>query len=55
MRPDSRILITPDPDLPGPAFAAVSWTWVHRFESADLDELLCFVDQHFNHAPEDVP
>lgn len=55
-RPDSRILMTPDPDLPGPArFAAISWTWVHRFDDPTLDELLCFVDQHFNHAPEDVP
>lgn len=54
-RPDSRILLTPDPLLPEPSFAAVSWTWVHRFETPELSELLCFVDQHFNHAPEDVP
>ena len=55
MRPDLRILITPDPDLPADGFAAISWTWVHTFATPDLDELLCFVDQHENHAPEDVP
>ena len=55
MRPDLRILITPDPELPSDGFAAISWTWVHGFETPDLDELLCFVDQHENHAPEDVP
>lgn len=54
-RPDARVLLTPDPLLEGSRFAAVSWTWVHPFESADLEEILCFVDQHFNHAPEDVP
>ncbi|KIG14116.1 hypothetical protein DB30_07112 [Enhygromyxa salina] len=55
MRTDSRILITEDPLLDGPPFAAVSWTWVHEFDTPVLDELLCFVDQHFNHAPENVP
>lgn len=54
-RPDARILLTPDPLLPEPGFAAISWTWVHRFDTPQLEELLCFVDQHFNHAPEDVP
>lgn len=54
-RPDSRILLTPDAQLEGDRFAAVSWTWVYRFDEPDLDTLLCFVDQHFNHAPEDVP
>jgi hypothetical protein len=54
-RPDSRVLMTPDPLLDGPRFAAVSWTWVHEFDSPDLDELLCFIDQHFDHAPESVP
>ncbi|MEM9462661.1 MAG: DUF3105 domain-containing protein [Myxococcota bacterium] len=55
MRPDLRILITPDPELPADGFAAISWTWVYGFDSPDLDTLLCFVDQHENHAPEDVP
>jgi hypothetical protein len=54
-RPDARIILTPDPELPDVRFAAISWTWVYRFESPDLDTLLCFVDQHFNQAPEDVP
>jgi|GEM_PF-1859134 len=54
-RPDSRILLTPDALLEGERFAAVSWTWVYRFDEPDLETLLCFVDQHFNHAPEDVP
>lgn len=55
-RPELRILLTPDPFLPGrERFAAVSWTWIHRFDAPDLEELLCFADQHENHAPEDVP
>lgn len=55
-RPELRILLTPDPFLPGSErFAAISWTWVHRFDAPALDELLCFADQHENHAPEDVP
>lgn len=54
-RPDLRILMTPDPLLPGPRFAAISWTWVYRTDTPDLDTLLCFVDQHEGHAPEDVP
>lgn len=54
-RPDARILMTEDSLLDGPRFAAVSWTWVHEFDTPELDELLCFVDQHFNHAPENVP
>lgn len=55
-RPELRILLTADPFLPDTErFAALSWTWVHRFDSPSLDELLCFADQHENHAPEDVP
>jgi hypothetical protein len=55
-RPDLRVLLTPDPFLPGrERFAAISWTWIHRFDAPDLEELLCFADQHENHAPEDVP
>ena len=55
-RPELRILLTPDPYLPGrERFAAISWTWIHRFDAPDLAELLCFADQHENHAPEDVP
>ncbi len=55
-RPELRILLTPDPLLPGTErFAAISWTWVHRFDVPDLPQLLCFADQHENHAPEDVP
>lgn len=55
-RPELRILLTPDPFLPGrERFAAISWTWIHRFDAPDLAALLCFADQHENHAPEDVP
>jgi hypothetical protein len=55
-RPELRILLTPDPLLPGAdRFAAISWTWIHRFDAPDLDTLLCFADQHEGHAPEDVP
>lgn len=55
MRPDLRILLTRDPFLPGERFAALSWTWVYRTDAPDLETLLCFADQHENHAPEDVP
>lgn len=55
MRPQLRILLTPDPELPTDGFAAISWTWVYGSASPDLDTLLCFVDQHENHAPEDIP
>jgi hypothetical protein len=53
-RPDLDILLTPDPLLGGSRFAAISWTWVHAFEQPVVEELLCFVDQHYDHAPESV-
>jgi hypothetical protein len=55
LRPDLRILLTPDPELDAAGFAAISWTWVYQTTEPDLETLLCFVDQHENHAPEDVP
>lgn len=55
MRPDLRVLLTKDPLLTGERFAAISWTWVHRFDAPDLASLLCFADQHEGQAPEDVP
>jgi uncharacterized protein DUF3105 len=55
-RPELRILLTADPFLLGDErFAALSWTWMHRFDTPSLDELLCFADQHEGQAPEDVP
>ncbi|MFO0637292.1 MAG: DUF3105 domain-containing protein [Nannocystaceae bacterium] len=55
-RPQLRIVLTKDPLLPGAErFAAIAWTWVLRFDAPDLATLTCFVDQHENHAPEDVP
>jgi hypothetical protein len=53
-RPDHDILLIPDPLLTDTRFAALSWTWVHAFDEVDVDELLCFVDQHYNHSPEIV-
>jgi hypothetical protein len=53
-RPDLDILLTPDPLLVGSRFAAISWTWVHAFEAPVVEQLLCFVDQHYDHAPETV-
>ncbi len=53
-RPDISILMTEDPLLDGPRFAAISWTWVYEFDTP-LFDLLCFIDQHFDHAPESVP
>ena len=54
-RPDSRIVMTPDPLLDPARFAAVSWTFIYETDAPDLDTLLCFVDQHERQAPEDVP
>jgi hypothetical protein len=54
-RPDMRVIVTPDPLLDGDRFAAVSWTWVYETDAPDLDTLLCFIDQHEGHAPEDIP
>lgn len=53
-RPDLSILMTEDPLLDGPRFAAISWTWVLEFDVPLLEVLLCFVDQHYDHAPESV-
>lgn len=54
-RPTMRILVTPDPGLDAPRFAAVAWTWIYETDAPDKETLLCFVDQHENHAPEDIP
>jgi hypothetical protein len=51
-RPDAPILMTPDPLLDGPRFAAVAWTWVLETDAPVLEELLCFVDQHLCHTEE---
>lgn len=51
-RPDKPIVLTADPELGAPRFAAVSWTWVYETDAPDLATLLCFVDQHACQAPE---
>lgn len=53
-RADLDILMTEDPLLEGSKFAAISWTWVHAFDEPVMAELLCFVDQHYDSAPESV-
>ncbi|MFV8751976.1 DUF3105 domain-containing protein [Nannocystaceae bacterium ST9] len=53
-RPDVTFLMTEDPLLDPPRFAAISWTWVYEFDVPVVEELLCFADQHFDHAPESV-
>jgi len=52
---NERIILTPDDELEGSRFAATSWTWAYSFDSPVQAELECFVMQHFNNAPEDVP
>jgi hypothetical protein len=54
MRADHDILLTEDPLLEGSRFAAISWTWVHAFDQPVLEDLLCFVDQHYDNSPEIV-
>lgn len=53
-RPGLDILMTEDPLLEGSRFAAIAWTWVHAFDEPVMEELLCFVDQHYDNAPESV-
>jgi hypothetical protein len=53
-RDEHDILLTPDPLLEGSRFAAISWTWVYAFEDPVVEQLLCFVDQHYDHSPEIV-
>jgi hypothetical protein len=54
LRPDNKILMTPDPLLGGSRFAALAWTWVYAFDEPMTERLLCFIDQHYDHAPESV-
>ncbi len=53
-RANKRIILTPDPALDAPRFAAIAWTWVYEFDTPDLQNLLCFVDQHEGNAPENL-
>lgn len=53
-RPEHDVLLTPDPLLEGSRFAALSWTWVHAFDEPVLEDLVCFVDQHYDNSPEIV-
>ena len=54
-RPRASLILTPDPLLDPPRFAAVAWRWVYETDAPDLATLLCFVDQHLGLAPEDAP
>jgi hypothetical protein len=54
LQPDARILLTADPEIDPPRFAAVAWRWVLETDAPELAALLCFIDQHEGHAPEDV-
>ncbi|RYF05993.1 MAG: DUF3105 domain-containing protein [Deltaproteobacteria bacterium] len=47
-----KVLMTPDPLMPANSFAAVAWTWLYLFSVPDVDKLLCFIDQHYDHARE---
>ncbi len=52
-RPDMRLLVTRDVDLPT-RFSAISWTWSWGFEAIDSEAVMCFVDQHEGLAPENI-
>ncbi|MEE9382036.1 MAG: hypothetical protein V3V08_01300, partial [Nannocystaceae bacterium] len=52
VRKGFTFVLTSDPILDRPRFAAVSWTWVHEFDQVDVETLLCFVAQHERQAPE---
>ena len=52
---DLRILMTADPLLDAPRFAAVAWTWIYETDAPVQKELECFAVQHEGQAPEDVP
>lgn len=53
-RPELRVMLTEDPELTESRFAAVAWTWSYPFDDIDETSLLCFLDQHEGHAPEDI-
>jgi hypothetical protein len=48
-----RVIMTPDPLLTSSRFAAIAWTWVYQYDTPDEAALLCFIDQHEKHGPED--
>ena len=47
-----KVLMTPDARMPANSFAAISWTWLYPFSVPDAAKLICFIDQHYNHARE---
>lgn len=47
-----KVLMTPDTLLPANSFVAISWTWIYAFNTPDYATLVCFIDQHYNHARE---
>jgi hypothetical protein len=47
-----KVLMTPDSRMPANSFAAISWNWLYLMSEPSLPNLLCFIDQHNNHARE---
>jgi hypothetical protein len=51
---ETRILVTPDPLLPG-RFAAIAWDWVFLFDAIDPTAVQCFIDARYGNGPEMAP
>jgi hypothetical protein len=53
-RADARfkVIMTPDPLMPANSFAAISWSWLYLFAEPEFNALVCFIDQHYDHARE---
>jgi hypothetical protein len=47
-----KVMMTPDSRMPVNSFAAISWNWLYLMSEPSLPNLLCFIDQHNNHARE---
>ena len=51
---ERRILITPDPLLPG-RIAAVAWDWSYVSNTLDVNALSCFLEARYGRGPENAP
>jgi hypothetical protein len=51
---ETRILVTPDPLLPG-TVAAVAWDWTYVTNNLDPNVLNCFMQARYGRGPENAP
>lgn len=51
---ERRIVITPDPKLPG-RVGAVAWDWSYVSDKLDVAALTCFLHARYGRGPENAP